>query len=102
MSAHDPDADPGPVPDDTLGRVLATEYPVAKPDPGDDDTRFSFGLTVDVARVLAAHGFPDVTVDVARVLAAHGFPDVTALDASPLDFVDLQLALYRFVYGSEL
>ncbi|MDK1474933.1 hypothetical protein QNO07_16135 [Streptomyces sp. 549] len=52
-------------------------YPI-RPLP-DDDARFTFGLIRDVAEVLAAHGFPPVT--------------------SGLDHVDLQQALFRFLYS---
>lgn len=43
-----------------------------------DDPRFTFGFTKDVADVLHAHGYPEIT--------------------NGLDFVDLQQALYRFLY----
>jgi hypothetical protein len=52
-------------------------YPV-RPVP-DDDPRFAFGLVLDVARVLEQHGYPKV---------AHG-----------RDLVDLQQALFTFLYG---
>lgn len=51
-------------------------YPI-RPRP-DDDPRFTRGLMHDVAQVLADHGYPPVE---------HG-----------LDLVDLQQALYRFLY----
>ena len=57
-------------------------YPV-QPLGGDEDPRFTFGLVLDVARVLAAHGFPDLT-------------DLAV--ASGADLVELQQGLYRFVY----
>jgi hypothetical protein len=44
-----------------------------------DDPRFTFGVTIDVARVLAKHGYP--------VDAGNG-----------RDHVDLQQALFRFLY----
>jgi hypothetical protein len=50
-------------------------YPVP---PTTDDDRFSFGLVLDVAKVLAAHGYPEVRAG--------------------LDLVDLQQALHRFLY----
>jgi hypothetical protein len=51
-------------------------YPI-RPLP-EDDARFTFGLMVDVAEVLVRHGYPPVT--------AGG------------DLVDLQQALYHFLY----
>lgn len=51
-------------------------YPI-RPKP-DNDERFTFGLTYDVGKVLAEHGFPPVTGD---------------------DHVRLSLTLYRFLYG---
>lgn len=52
------------------------QYPIS-PAP-DDDLRFTFGLAKDVADVLQAHGYPEIT--------------------NGLDFLDLQQALYRFLY----
>lgn len=52
-------------------------YPL--PAPPDDDPRFTFGLMVDVADVLAQHGYPKVS-------------------AGP-DWVELQQALFRFLYA---
>lgn len=43
-----------------------------------DDPRFSSGLIIDVAEVLAAHGYPKLT--------------------SGGDLVELQQALFRFLY----
>lgn len=57
-------------------------YPV-QPAGEDADDRFTFGLVLDVARVLASHGFPDLT----NPAVARGG-----------DFVDLQQALFRFIY----
>jgi hypothetical protein len=54
------------------------QYPIS-PAP-DDDPRFTFGLAKDVADVLQAHGYPEIT--------------------NGLDFLDLQQALYRFLYTS--
>lgn len=53
-------------------------YPI-RPLP-DEDPRFNIGLMVDVAKVLTDHGYPPVT--------------------NGLDLVDLQQALFRFLYGS--
>lgn len=52
-------------------------YPI-RPLP-DEDPRFTFGLTLDVAKVLTEHGYPPVT---------------------GLDMVDLRQALFGFLYGS--
>lgn len=54
-------------------------YPVPPAD-GDTDHRFSFGLLIDVARVLQNHGYPPIS--------------------KGRDLVELQLALFRFLYGS--
>ncbi|MFE7113963.1 hypothetical protein ACFU99_00850 [Streptomyces sp. NPDC057654] len=54
-------------------------YPVT-PD-GDDDARFTMCLVFDVARLLETNGYPEF--------------------ANGLDFVDLQQALYRFLYVAE-
>lgn len=51
-------------------------YPLPRPD---DDPRFTFGLMLDVRQVLTDHGYP--TIDHGR------------------DLVDLQLALFGFLYG---
>lgn len=53
------------------------QYPIPAPD---DDGRFTFGLILEVADVLAAHGYPKVT--------------------SGDDFVELQQVLFRFLYSS--
>jgi hypothetical protein len=52
------------------------DYPVPAPV---SDSRFTFGLTIDVARVLADHGYPPIT--------AGG------------DLVALQQALFGFLYA---
>jgi hypothetical protein len=56
----------------------ARQYPIS-PAPA-DDSRFTFGLTKDIADVLETHGYPKITAG--------------------LDFVDLQQALYRFLYAA--
>jgi len=61
---------------------MSRAFPIAKP-PDSSDPRFTFGLTVDVAKVLAEHGYPDLTD-----------PAV----GGGRDFVELQQALYRFLY----
>ncbi|MEU6990291.1 hypothetical protein ABZ953_06470 [Streptomyces sp. NPDC046465] len=57
--------------------MTTRQYPI-QPVP-EDDSRFTFGLTVDVAAVLEQHGYPKV--------------------ANGLDFVDLQQSLFQFLYG---
>lgn len=53
--------------------------PAAYPLPQtDDDSRFSFGLVLDVAEVLERHGYPR--------------------PAAGADWVELQQALWRFLY----
>lgn len=54
----------------------ARVYPIS-PQP-DDDARFTLGLAADVADVLARHGYPEPV---------------------GMDWVELQLALFRFLYG---
>lgn len=53
-------------------------YPV---DAGAEDSRFTLGLVVDVADVLARHGYPPVR--------------------DSADLVDLQQSLYRFLYVAD-
>ncbi|PCG82640.1 hypothetical protein CIB93_29050 [Streptomyces sp. WZ.A104] len=53
-------------------------YPIT-PRP-EDDARFTVGLTLDVADVLTQHGYPR--------------------PASGLDWVELKMALFRFLYGN--
>lgn len=59
--------------DETPARV----YPLPAPE---DDARFSVGLLIEVAALLESHGYPPVR---------HG-----------LDLVDLQQALFRFLYST--
>lgn len=56
--------------------MSARAYPL-NPAP-EDDARFTRGLSIDVADVLVRHGYPEPT---------------------GLDWVELQLALFRFLYG---
>lgn len=49
-----------------------------------DDPRFTFGLLIDVARVLNEHGYPNL---------AEGYDD------AGLDLVELHLALFGFLYS---
>jgi hypothetical protein len=58
----------------------APAYPVPAPE-GGDDPRFCFGLTYDIAKILAQYGYPPVL---------HG-----------RDFFRLQQALFRFIYRQE-
>ncbi|MGW4826672.1 hypothetical protein ACWEOG_03750 [Amycolatopsis japonica] len=55
----------------------ARNYPLT---PEASDTRFTFGLGLDVAAVLTAHGYPPL--------------------AGGADHVDLQQALFSFLYRS--
>jgi methyl coenzyme M reductase alpha subunit len=59
--------------------VSERAYPI-RPQP-EDDSRFTFGLTADVIKVLESHGYPPVK--------------------NGLDIVALQQALYRFLYVGE-
>jgi hypothetical protein len=59
--------------------VPARQYPVA--DPGTSDPRFNLGLMVDVIKVLEDHGFPPIV--------------------GGADYVELQLALFQFIYRGE-
>lgn len=52
-------------------------YPLPAPDV---DPRFNVGLLIDVAKVLEEHGFPPITAG--------------------LDLVDLQQALFKFLYAT--
>jgi len=54
-------------------------YPV--PDPGEHDPRFTLGLTLDVATVLTAHGYPP--------------------PAAGADLLRLQQALFRSIYRDD-
>jgi len=55
----------------------ARRFPI-RPKPA-DDARFTLGLALDVAKVLEEHGYLEIT--------------------SGRDFVDLQQALFGFLYG---
>jgi hypothetical protein len=63
------------MPDRTLPTPKLRTYPLDAPA---DDPRFSFGLALDVAEVLAKHGYPEL--------------------ASGLDVVALEQALFGFLY----
>jgi hypothetical protein len=52
-------------------RADTPAYPIRRPDSGTDD-RFTVGLALDVAAVLARHGYPSLTTgaDLARLHSA--------------------------------
>ncbi|GAA1586843.1 hypothetical protein [Actinoplanes couchii] len=56
-------------------RTESAVYPMPAPD---DDARFTLGLTLDIGKVLAAHGYPPIR--------------------SGTDHVRLQSALFGFLY----
>lgn len=58
---------------------LQGDYPTPRPESGGDPL-FTFGLTFDVAEVLAKHGFPEI--------------------ARAEDLVNLQQALFKFIYDA--
>lgn len=58
----------------------APAYPIPRPRIGDDD-RFTLGLTLDVAEVLARHGYPPV--------------------ATGTDLIHWQQALFAAIYRKE-
>ena len=62
---------------DAAVQVNARQYPI-RPRPA-EDSRFTLGLALDVAKVLKEHGYPAVT--------------------SGRDFLELQQALFGFLYG---
>lgn len=60
---------------------MARQYPIRPL--LDDDGRFTIGLAVDVAKVLQEHGYPQIV--------------------GGRDFLELQQALFRFLYtGTEV
>lgn len=58
-----------------MTEATPSNYPIPRPD---DDPRFTYGLTFDVAKVLTEYGYPPL--------------------ASGADFVRLQQALFGFIY----
>ncbi|MFS8104832.1 hypothetical protein LFM09_47800 [Lentzea alba] len=54
-------------------------YPITLPDSDGDDRRFTFGFVHEVGEVFARHGYPPV-------------------GQSWRDHLELQQALYRFIY----
>lgn len=65
---------------ETRTEALPREYPVTPPSVADDE-RFTIGLVIDIIDVLEKHGYP-------RVRRGG-------------DMVDLQQALFRFLYIAE-
>lgn len=59
--------------------TASRQYPIS-PAP-DEDPRFTLGLALDIANVLKDHGYPEIT--------------------NGLDFVELQQALFRFLYRDD-
>ncbi|MFD8381158.1 hypothetical protein ACFV2X_21845 [Streptomyces sp. NPDC059679] len=55
-------------------------YPVA-PESGDDDSRFTNGLLLDVVEVIESHGYPKF--------------------ASGRDLLELRISLFRFLYENK-
>lgn len=64
--------------DRTGSRPTGMRFPIARPGPSETDARFTFGLLLDVRKVLTDHGYPE---------------------AEAADIVELQQALFRFIYG---
>lgn len=60
---------------------MARRYPLPRPA---DDARFTFGLVLDVARVLAEHGYPSIA---------------EPYDGCGADFVALRQALFGLIYA---
>lgn len=58
--------------------MTGDQYPIPRPD---DDPRLTFGLVYEVGKVLAAHGYPPIETGA--------------------DHVQLQQALFGFIYASE-
>ena len=61
----------------TTTTAAGSRYPIPRPACG-DDPRFCFGLAHDIAKVLAAHGYPPITTG--------------------SDFTRLQQALFAYIY----
>lgn len=60
---------------------MTRRYPIARPT---DDRRFTFGLALDVARVLAEHGYPQMT---------------ESYEGCGADLLALQDALFGLIYA---
>ncbi|MDM4720865.1 hypothetical protein QTQ03_15165 [Micromonospora sp. WMMA1363] len=60
---------------------MSRRYPIPRPA---DDPRFAFGLVLDVARVLAEHGYPSMA---------------ESYDGCGADFLALQDALFSLIYA---
>jgi hypothetical protein len=65
---------------DTTG-TDAPAYPISRPGHGSTDSRFTVGLALDVAAVLARHGYPPLTCGT--------------------DLLRLQQALFTLIYQEE-
>lgn len=61
---------------------MSRRFPIPRPA---EDPRFTFGLALDVAQVLAAHGYPSMT---------------EPYDGCGPDLVALQQALFSLIYGT--
>jgi len=57
-------------------------YPIPRPD-GGQDTRFTLGLTLDVAAVLTRHGYPPLTCGADLVRLQHALFGVIYHPATP-------------------
>ncbi|NBE80361.1 hypothetical protein [Micromonospora rubida] len=62
---------------------MSRRFPIPRPA---GDSRFTFGLALDVAQVLAAHGYPSMT---------------EPYDGCGPDLLALQQALFSLIYGTD-
>ncbi|MFJ8684840.1 hypothetical protein [Micromonospora wenchangensis] len=62
---------------------MSRRFPIPRPA---DDSRFTFGLALDVAQVLAAHGYPSMA---------------EPYDGCGADLLALQQALFALIYGTD-
>ena len=63
-----------------MSGICGAHYPMPAEEQGVTDSRFTFGLAADVAKVLTDHGYPEV---------------------DPVEHVRLISYLYRFLYVDE-
>ncbi|MEV6694373.1 hypothetical protein AB0M35_23155 [Micromonospora sp. NPDC051196] len=63
---------------------MSRRFPVTRPA---DDARFTFGLVLDVARVLAEHGYPSMA---------------ESYDGCGGDLLALQQVLFSLIYGTDV
>ncbi|MEV4493159.1 hypothetical protein AB0K04_23955 [Micromonospora coxensis] len=63
---------------------MSRRFPIPRPA---DDPRFTFGLALDVAQVLTAHGYPSMT---------------EPYDGCGADLLALQQALFSLIYGTDV